>query len=445
MQSNDFRQRIEQLVLDTTWSLWVELGMSGWARRHQSWEIDLEPLILATSRIGDMDRRLMSESLDWCTTNVRLISATRLRNFLKAMNGKLDQSFGGYSVAVEQQTHVRWPGRGEPFQFKPSRKSAAPDLVRPALVQLRLRALFGVGARAEIFRLMMAEPTRSLSVAELSAATGYGKDVVAESVSLMSRAGVVQADAEANRRRFKLVDPNQFANLIGALPTIRKDWVAVFKIMLNVLDFATSAPAETMLRAVEITRLLRELEPEFSKVGLTSSLRLATAEARVSDFEGWMIKNFREWAGQEATQEASSETSYSVHRLNFGGYGPWQAWIHEPDGSSKPIVMHEWEGLYQEQPRSDTIISDDSTGAPRLAHAMFDDAFRRKSLDIGRYWSEDPLNQLITREFAEERLWPMYPGSQANFSESFLRSWYEDRKRRLSTGRSPGPLSPISR
>jgi hypothetical protein len=441
MQNNDFRQRIEQLALDAVWSLWVELGLSGWARRHQSWEIDLEPLILATSRIGELDGRLMRESLDWCSTNVRLISVTRLRNFLNAMNGTLDQPFGRYSTAVEHQTHVRWPGRGEPLQFKPSGKSAAPDLKRPALIQLRLRAVFGVAARAEIFRLMIGEPARSLSVAELSEATGYGKDVVADSLDLMSRAGVVRADAEANRRRFKLVDPNQFANLIGSVPTIRKDWVAVFKIMLTVLDFAKSAPSETMVRAVEITRLVRELESEFTKVGLASG-RLATAEARVSDFEGLMVNTFREWAGQEATEEASSGASYSVHRLNFGGYGPWQAWIHESDGSSKPVLMPEWEGLYQEQPRSDTIISDDSTGAPRLAHAMFDDAFRRSSVDIGRYWSEDPLNQLICREFAAERLWPMYPGSQANFSESFLRSWYEDRKRRLSTSR-PSPSNQI--
>lgn len=435
MPSNGFRERIEQLALDTVWSLWVELGMSGWARRHQSWEVDVEPLILATSHIGQLDNRLMGESLDWCVSNVRLISATRLRNLLKAMDGTLGQDFGSYSAAVQLHTHVRWPGEGDPLPIKLSGKSSAADLLRPALVQLRLRALFGVAARAEILRVMIAEPARSQSVADLSDATGYGKDNVAESLFLMARAGVVQADAEANRRRFKLVDPNQFAGFIGGLPSTRKDWTAVFKIMLRVIDFAKSAPEETMSRAVEVTRLVRELEPELAKVGLASGTRLAAAEARASDFEGWALGLFREWAGQEAVREAAAEATYSVHRLNFGGYGPWQAWIHEPDGTSRPVVMPEWEGLYQEHPRSDTIISDDSTGAPRLAHAMFDDAFRRKSEDIGRYWSEDPLNQLITREFAEERLRPMYPGSQATFSESFMRSWYADRKRRLSASR----------
>lgn len=436
MPNNDFRERVEHLALETVWSLWVELGMSGWTRRHQSWEIDLEPLILATSRVGLLDSRLMGETLDWCISNVRLISATRLRNLLKAANRTLDQDFGRYSAAVARHTHVRWPGEGDPLPFQPSGKSSAPDLLRPALVQLRLRALFGVSARAEILRTMIADPARSQSVADVSDAAGYGKDNVAESLYLMARAGVVEADAEANRRRFKLVDPNQFAGFIGALPTVHKEWSAVFKIMVGVLDLAKSAPTGTMAHAVEITRLLRDLEPELTKAGLASGTRLATAEARVSDFEGWVFSAFRDWAGEEAQQETASEATYSVHRLNFGGYGPWQAWIHEPDGTSKPVQMPEWEGLYQEHPRSDTTISDDSTGAPRLAHAMFDDAFRRKSVDIGRYWSEDPLNQLITRDFAEERLWPMHPGSQATFSESFMRSWYEDRKRRLNASRN---------
>jgi hypothetical protein len=431
MPNNDFRERVEHLALDAVWSLWVELGMSGWARRHQLFEIDLEPLILATSRIGQLDQRLMGESLDWCISNVRIVAATRLRNFIKSMGSTVDQSFGPYAASVEQHTHVKWPSQGDPLPFKPSGKSAPPDLTRPAVVQLRLRAVFGVAARAEILRLMIAEPVRSQSVAELSDASGYGKDNVAEALNLMARAGVVEADSEEGRRRFKLVDPNQFAGFIGALPTARQEWATVFRIMLSILDFAKSAPSATMARAVEISRLLRDLEPSLVRVGLPSTTRLASAEGRVSDFEGWVFRAFRKWAGQEAEQEATGEANYSIHRLNFGGYGPWQAWIHEPDGSSRPVEMPEWEGLYQESPRSDTTISDDSTGAPRLAHAMFEDAFRRKSMEIGRYMSEDPLNQLICREFAEERLWPLHPGSHASFSESFLRAWYDDRKRRL--------------
>ena len=113
MPNSDFRDRVEHLSLDMVWSLWVELGMSGWARRHQSWEIDLEPLILATSRVGELDQRLMGESLDWCVTNVRFVAATRLRNVMKAMGGTVAETFGPYASTVERQTHVHWPGHGD--------------------------------------------------------------------------------------------------------------------------------------------------------------------------------------------------------------------------------------------------------------------------------------------------------------------------------------------
>ena len=36
-----------------------------------------------------------------------------------------------------------------------------PDLRRPSLIQLRLRALVGVSARAEILKLMLADPERN--------------------------------------------------------------------------------------------------------------------------------------------------------------------------------------------------------------------------------------------------------------------------------------------
>ena len=33
-------------ALALAWSLWTELGVPGWSRRHQDWAIDPEPLIL---------------------------------------------------------------------------------------------------------------------------------------------------------------------------------------------------------------------------------------------------------------------------------------------------------------------------------------------------------------------------------------------------------------
>ncbi len=123
------------------------------------------------------------------------------------------------------------------------------------------------------------------------------------------------------------------------------------------------------------------------------------------------------------------EASYVVNRLRNGS---WQAWVAEP-GKTYALTLPEWRqpGMYKEHPRSDLVISDDSEGAPRMAHEMILRAHQRIDRDIGPYWSGNAENQLICREFAEERLWPMYPGQTAAWTETFLRDWYEDRRRRV--------------
>ncbi len=432
MPNPSYSDRVQALALDTAWSLWAELGVSGWTRRDDWTAIDLEPLILATAYLGRLDARLLEESLDWSVSNSRFVSAIRLRNHLKVAHALATEAFGSFASTVRLHSHVNWPGEGEPLQFSPTNRSSPPDLTRPALLQQRLRAIFGVSARAEILRRLLAEPTRFQSIAELASDAGYGKDNVADALDSLSRAGIVEEAGGRSQRMYRLTRHTQLAGFVGDLPTRFPDWPAIFRLMLSFLDFARSAPVEPIVRAAEIRKLLRGLGNDLARVGLVSTLRFATAEALNDDFEGWSLRALRQWAGLQENQTAAATegTTYSVHRLDTGS---WLGTITERGKQPRPIEMPEWAGLYQEHPRSDTIIADDSTGAPRLAHAMFEDAFHRVSVDIGPNWSADSTNQILCREFAEERLWPIRPGGSATFSEQFLRAWYLDHKARLGS------------
>ena len=74
---------IGEAVIQFCWSVWAELGVSGWGRAHQGWAIDVEPLIIFTAAIGERDPRLRDEATDWCVRNWRLVSRVRLRNILR--------------------------------------------------------------------------------------------------------------------------------------------------------------------------------------------------------------------------------------------------------------------------------------------------------------------------------------------------------------------------
>jgi hypothetical protein len=185
-----YKDEVQNLALETVWSLWSEAGLSGWARHHADTAIDVEPLIIATAWLGQFDARLLEEAFDWCVLNSRFVSAVRLRNLLATVNDPVRNAFGAFSATVRSRKKVSWPGTGRTLELSVTHRSTVPDLRRPALLQLRLRAVFGVTARAEILRRMLPEPSRFFGIAELALHAAYGKDNVADALDLLSLAAI---------------------------------------------------------------------------------------------------------------------------------------------------------------------------------------------------------------------------------------------------------------
>src|SRR5207245_4117658 len=192
MPETSFREQVESLTLDLLWSLWVELGGSGWARRHPFTAIDVEPLIVATAQLVQADARLLQEALAWCVSNVRLVSVARFRNLLATADEDAKKHFGSFAAAVNKYGRATWPGEGEPLELRPVAASPRPEMTRPALLQLRLRAIFGVSARAEVTRLLLAEPTRYQTISELAMRAEYGRDNIADTLESLRSAGIVE-------------------------------------------------------------------------------------------------------------------------------------------------------------------------------------------------------------------------------------------------------------
>lgn len=139
-----YSDKVRDLVLGTLWSQWAEFGLSGWERHHQDVALDLEALIIGTARLGHRDTRLRTEALDWCVSYGRLASAIRLKRLTDQADPIVQGAVREFSATVNANSHLRWPGAGSPVRFVATGRSAAPSLERPALIQLRLRSLWGV-------------------------------------------------------------------------------------------------------------------------------------------------------------------------------------------------------------------------------------------------------------------------------------------------------------
>lgn len=304
MPTVSYSDRVKALALDMTWSLWAELGVSGWARHHHDVVIDLEPLIIATSSLGHLDARLLDESLDWCVTNTRFISAVRLRNLLPSFDQTTRKAFGRFSATVRKNRPASWPGDGQPLRFSATGRSSIPETgLRPALLQLRLRGIFGVSARAEIIRRMMPEPDRPFGIAELAMFTAYGKDNIADALDMMSVAGLIARNVmttAGNVGVFTLPAAGRVNQLVGGIlpPDRHPYWAARFRVLLQLVDFAVSASPDRVVRAAEIERRLAQIHCDLRWVASFPHLR-SGVDAVIDDFEKWSIRLLSRWANMQ--------------------------------------------------------------------------------------------------------------------------------------------------
>jgi DNA-binding transcriptional ArsR family regulator len=309
-----FSAQLQEHALDLTWSLWAELGVSGWRRRHTSHSIDPEPLILFTAMLGSLDPRLRDEATDWCIAYGRYVSAARLKNFLAAESVEVQAAFGALAATVNEHSALRWPGATEPRPYRPTARSEIPDFHRPSLLSLRLRALFGVGARAEILRAFLASPSENLSAADLAVDVGYTKRNVAEALDALRMGGLLEVAPHRNQLRYALAQQKELEAVSGPLPNSFPRWRSIFRILQRLLD--TAGRAEKLTRRVqnvEADRTLRELEKDLRLVSLRPPIS-PTAEEAWAAFKTWALEVSEQWAsgGPKAGSRRRSRAALSV-------------------------------------------------------------------------------------------------------------------------------------
>lgn len=258
--------RLVESALDLAWSLWTELGVPGTIRRHEDFAVDVEPLLLFTPRLVDRDPRLRDESIAWVRRNHRFVSRARLRRLLKLESPEARSSFGPYAGTLALHTPGVWPGAGEGWPIElPARTSARRPFNEPSLIRLRLRALLGVGARAEIALAFISGPSVALTASDLADLSGFTKSNIKQELDAFTLAGLLVASSAANRLVYRLAEPDRLLRFAGDLPAVFVNWAATLRLTGEVLDVALRGEdlPETVV-AVEVARLLESRAAEWA-------------------------------------------------------------------------------------------------------------------------------------------------------------------------------------
>jgi hypothetical protein len=423
---SEFSDAIASSVLDLVRSLWAELGVGDAHRGHEWQALDLEPLIVFTAFCSAADARLRDRTIAWCVANSRHVSGLRLHHFSHGADPSTRRAVERYVATIVSTTRkASRLGRTGPLD--------GPDLRRPSLIQLRLRALVGVSARAEVLRLLLADPERPRTASSLAGPAGYGRGGLAQALEMLTTAGITSAERAGNRTVYRLNRPAQMVEMLNGLPAAFPDWWAVFRVTEGVLRYARDAAEEPARRAASAVRLLTDLHDELQHWPAEGRPPRIAGPSSLAAFDQWARDFVAAQANPSRSTAQTREVAYTVHRLLLGG---WIATVKEEGDQPRPLALSDGPELRNDR-RARRRLREDEVGAGAdIIESMVTDMrtrdLQRSQGSLVRRASLDSMLPAMSREFAAELLQPMQKGQSATFTQEFLQRWFASRRARFT-------------
>ena len=278
---------LQGALLNRAWIQWAALGVDATVERDDA-VVDPEALIALTAELGDTDARLRDLSTDWCVAYGRYVNGSRLKQVCREL-GTPGDAIGEYVATVAASGGPSWPMATQPRPDYQRRGKARMDTATSlARLRIRLRAAFGVNARADVLAALLAASPHDLTAADLARATRFTKPNVASALDALILAGLVAARPVGNERRIGL-PPRQ--HLLPALrpPVVQPDWVSRFGVALEVHRFAERDGMSTTVRAIEARRLIDGLTRRMSAEGMPMPNLNATGDEFAAAFDRWLV------------------------------------------------------------------------------------------------------------------------------------------------------------
>jgi hypothetical protein len=248
---------LKMSLVNRAWIQWVALGVDVAYERDDA-VVDPEALIALTAQLGDADARLRDVSTDWCVAYGRYVNGSRLKQVVREVQTS-PEAIGEYVATVAAAGGPKWPMATRPRSDYASRSKARLDsATNKARLRVRLRAAFGVNARADILAALLSDLRMRPSVADLARLTRSTKPNVASALDALILAGLVEAKVVGNGRRVFLTGKG--AILPGLQPPVAQpDWVIRFGVALQVLRFLTLDGMLESVRGIEARRVVEPL------------------------------------------------------------------------------------------------------------------------------------------------------------------------------------------
>jgi len=297
------------------------MGVLAPSDRVDEWAADPEALLLLTLEVCREEPRLFDEVLDWLLVNERLVSLHRLRN-LAVDDG--DRALAGAAIEWLGQRRRKSPSRlqvepdlqqgavplfpGERTSverpdpaflahgllkswIEPARRSGHPDLTQPINFAFRMRSLLGVGARAEVVRVLLTVDAPAMSLQAIAAGSGFTKRNVQEAAASLRAAGTVTSWNLGNEQRFDLPRERWLQLLSLDRPPVHRDWPQLFRALRVLLRWLRDPDTEHLseyMRASDARRLVDEMSKDLRFAGVAVEPSGTVGDQYWPHFESWV-------------------------------------------------------------------------------------------------------------------------------------------------------------
>jgi hypothetical protein len=317
MSQKDFRQLFIDNILAFLWRQWSALGVLGEARAEDPWTIDPEPLLLFTLEMGRYEPRLFDEVLDWLVVNGTWIDLQRLRGILRVKDERIKKLTGAVAgFLVQEGDERKWrnianlckpqmqenPDSRESLFLGKDGKSYLPSpepdpfflscgFNRPQLIVRRmtrevpitsqgtirflLRALFGVGSRAECLTYLLTNDGGHPS--ELAKAIGLSVRGTQDALIDLSRSGLVLTRQTGRRKIEYWLSHERWWEFLskGSITEFKKpiwvNWIVLFLALSKVwgaLNEINKEGVSDYMRSSKLRDSMEIIGNEFLKSGL---------------------------------------------------------------------------------------------------------------------------------------------------------------------------------
>lgn len=285
---------LREFLLDFLWAQWTSLGLPGNVHARKAWVIDPEAVIAAGLDLGRYDPRLFDGIASWMRLYGRLVDAKRLRALLSQSQPDVRAAAAALAdILAKDGRSLKWAsiaavevgGQAVPFFRKPNGQEEGVfgthdpvffnrGLRRPAVewrldtgplpasgwpgLRLRMRALFGIGVRADVLTVLLAvhRSHPRMIGALVDAAPRSVSEVAAE----MKDAGVLETRKEGRKILYSIRKSDALAALADVKDIPPPAWVDWPRLLSGLCSLVRLPEDERFRKANEAMQRSRVLD-----------------------------------------------------------------------------------------------------------------------------------------------------------------------------------------